>query len=171
MKRKRLKFILVLLLLSLPLIFACRKISDNFVSYPTDEILEKNFHLNKVDFNKLIKKFQEDSNLLRVNEQDQVRDSLGNKANLSPSRLSEYKRLFSKLKVQQINRVEYDRSIFIRVWGIPNFFIGGKSKYCVFTETPPPNLETSLDDIYKSGRDANEFKRIGENWYLYLDVW
>jgi hypothetical protein len=149
----------------------CKKISGNLTTYPTDELLERSFYSNKEDFNRLIKNFQEDSSLFLVNQQGEVTDFSGNKTNLSTPRINEYKRLLTKLNVLQINRTDYDQSIFLQVWQIPNFFIGGKFKYYVFTETPPKDLQTSLDEIYKSGRDANEFKKIEGTWYLYLDVW
>ena len=141
------------------------------IPYPKDEVLQDNFHANRKEFDELIKCFREDSNILYINLQNEVVDFDRNKISIAAPRLDEYKRLFSKLNIQQINRNQFDQNIFLRVWAIPNYLFRGKSKYYVFTETPPKNLENSLDDIYESGSDSNDFKKIEGNWYLYLDVW
>ena len=169
---KRQNFVIAFALLFLiSSILGCGKILNTYDPYPKDEVLQNNFYANKEDFDELVRLFQEDSSIFCINSQDEVVDFDKNKTNIASSRLDEYKRLFSKLHIQQINRSKFDQHISLRVWGIPNFLFRGKSKYYVFMETPPKNLESFLDDIYESGRDSNDFKKIEENWYLYLDVW
>lgn len=140
-------------------------------AYPPDDLLERRFQENKADFEKLIKMFQEDSNLFQISLDKGALESFYKKAQISEERLLEYKKILSKLGIEYIERYEKRQDIFLRVWSSPSLFIGGKSKFYVYDEKEVKNTVDSLDEIYRSGQEANEMKKIKGNWYLYLDVW
>lgn len=140
-------------------------------TYPPDALLEQRFQANKEDFEKLVKMFQADSRLFQISLDKGALESFDKEAQIPEERLLEYKKILSKLGIEYIERYEKRQDIFLRVWSSPNLFIGGKSKYYVYDEKDVKNTVNSLDEIYRSGQEANEMKKIEGNWYLYLDVW
>jgi hypothetical protein len=140
--------------------------------YPTDEFLERQFFSNKADFEKLVQMFSEDSNLFKVDAEKGTIEWADNKGEPPKYRLIEYKKLLSKLNLKLILRYTNNKEIYLLTWHESNSFVGGKSKYFVFSENDGfANPKPSLDEIYKSGKDANDQRKIEGNWYLYLDVW
>lgn len=143
----------------------------SFLSYPTDASLERRFFGNKQDFNTLLALFQDDRILRSVNRGDGAWIDFGEQAELSRDRLQRYNELLEKLEIQSIRRFPGSESVELRVWSSANLFIGGKYKYFVHDPNRTGPLTDSLDEIFSSGIDANHYKRLEQNWYIYLDVW
>jgi hypothetical protein len=169
---------IVLGLFFIGLISGCAKIHEIVSPYPPDEKLIKLLTDNKESFETLVKLFEEDADLLSVDAEGADRVwRLGGRepGNLSEGRRRKYIDLMRALGVRSISRhIEprpEDKSIFLQMWWVKNGpFLFSKSKYLVYKENPE-HLVESLDPIYKSGRDASEFRRIDDDWSLYLDVW
>jgi hypothetical protein len=138
--------------------------------YPTDSELEKRFADRRTKFDSLLRLFQEDSHLRSVNNGGAWVD-FDTPAQMSAERLQTYFELFSELGVRSVHRWNPDASIEFRVWSSPRFFIGGRSKSYIYDPKYSGKITNSLDEIYRSGVDANDFKPLGDHWHLYLDVW
>lgn len=147
-------------------IFVCA-CSD--VGYPPDRVMEEKFHSCEEDFVRLVRLFKEDANLHKL-DYDSTR-SFGDLKTIVPEqRMEVYRGLLTKLGVESLSRNERTGQIYLMVWSRPHMVIGSKSKFYVYAEKPPEPLVDSLDELVK-GTDAQAYKRIAHNWYLYLDVW
>jgi len=140
------------------------------VAYPPDAELEKRFADRRPAFTRLLNLFQEDHHLSSVKNGVAWVD-FDTRAESSPGRLRSYDDLFKELGVSSIHRYARDGSIELRVWSSKSFFIGGKTKSYVYDPNYSGKVTPSLDDVYRSGIDANCFKSLDDNWYIYLDVW
>ncbi|MEK7723999.1 MAG: hypothetical protein AAB336_06610 [Acidobacteriota bacterium] len=125
---------------------------------------------------------QEDKRVISVSINGEILD-LGYQNNgniISKKRLDEYITLLEQINALSIRRYtgnKNDRTNFSSVdflvyeskgWLLG---IGGTYKYYIFTHENPDRLVDSLDDLKSSGGDASHYKKISENWYLYLDIW
>ena len=152
----------------------CASISVIFDPYPNDESMQATYISNKGDLDVLVKMFKEDSNLRLFSLEKGAVSASDQRLKLQAERESRYREILTKVGVSKIYRIpesDVHKDFYMQVWWIRNGWIQSKSKYFVYTENPPAGVVESLDDVYANGRDANDLKRIDENWYLYLDVW
>lgn len=139
-------------------------------TYPTDSELEIRFVEKRAKFNSLLKLFKEDSHVSRVNSGGVWAD-FDKPAEVPAERLEAYMELFGELEIRSIHRYPVRGSVELRVWSSKRLLIGGKTKSYVFDPGYTGKLTYSLDEVYRSGVDANHYKSLGDNWYVYLDVW
>lgn len=151
-------------------------------SYPSDKCLIENFDTNKSDFEKLVVMIQEDNQIISVMKNGEVLDIRyqANNQILTKERLKEYQLLLNKINASEI-RIYTDNkkdnsnfsSISIFAWDTRSWSIvgGGHSKSYSFQFEKPEKIVESLDEIKSRGGDASHYKKISENWYLYLDIW
>ena len=140
--------------------------------YPPDHLLEARFRNHEAEFSRLLNIFKVDSHLFLV-DSEAAYSARNTRAVITEERLEEYQRLLSKLELDYIARTnnhEGHEEISLRAWTRPHLLLGAKSKFYIYREIPPSPLVESLDGLV-GGTDAYAYKRIAENWYLFLDVW
>lgn len=164
-------FLLLLLLTS----FGCS-------SYPSDKYLIENFNANREEFEKLLTMAQIDKQIISVKKNGEVLDInyKQNETLLSSERINEYTNLLNKINALEI-QINTDNKkdssnfsgISIFAWDTRSWSIvgGGHSKSYTFQLEKPEQIVDSLDRLKSNGNDVVAYKKISENWYLYLDIW
>jgi hypothetical protein len=142
-------------------------------AYPTDDEMLYHFLTHRDHFESLMQQFRADADLLRVNQDGSaLRDHL-TEVTLDDAKREVYRDLLTRLGLFYISRIpDGPGSIYMQAWWSKSgTLIGGKSKYFAYTAKAGNDTVASLDEIFRTGRDANEFRHVTGNWYLYLDVW
>ena len=168
--------------LILTLIFALVLANSSCSSYPTDKYLEENFNANRTYFEKLVSMIQDDKKVISIGKSREILDInyQPNKNVISRERLDDYISLLNKINALSIrlhtgnnnDRTNFS-SIQIFVWDSRSWSIvgGGNSKSYLFTYDKPERIVESPDEIKSKGGDASHYKKLSENWYLFLDIW
>jgi hypothetical protein len=137
----------------------------------TDRELEARFHANEADFNRLVQMMKQDSQLTRLSHHAAyLRTDVT--ASLPQQRFDDYRACLSKLKVARVFRDPLGH-IYFAVWNKDDFLMGGSNEYFVYAEDAPAEeqyIVRSLDELRKQ-TDASAFKKIADQWYLYVDNW
>ena len=144
---------------------------------PSDRAFEDRFRSREADFKRLVSMFKEDSKLGEVTpEGAYLPYPYGHdkpKAELPPERMSEYRRLIKSNSLIAIKR-GLKSGIFLEAFESDL----EKWKGYVYDESPPAPLLNSLDDskelfqspIQTGSMTKSGYKKIADNWYLYLDI-
>lgn len=140
--------------------------------YPTDAELEARFNQNRQDFESLLKLFLEDTKLTYVTKRtERALIEYEFDPVIPTERFERYQQLLSKVGAYKISRNRGSNDVYLHVWSSSNLFIGGQKKDFVYDPDFSGTPAISLDEIYKSGTDASQHKKLDGSWYLYLDVW
>lgn len=143
---------------------------------PSDRVLEERFRSRGADFNRLVSMFKEDSQLGEVTLEAAYLPyhpgSEKHKANLSPQRMIAYRSLIKSNGLTAIKRGTRGE-IFLAAFEVDM----ERWKGYVYAELPPSPLVSSLDDTKEifekpqaQSMTTSGYKRIADNWYLYLDI-
>jgi hypothetical protein len=162
---KKCRSILAASLLSLGLV-GCR--------LPSDSYLEKVFHQNQDDFNRLAAMAEQDNHALVIRPWFVSADS-SNFGGISQQRWDEYRRLFRKLGLNDglVHRDDFKGALFFTAESHGLFVTNGEYKGYAYWDKPLSPLVSSLDNmprnLYDNRKHALAFKPLGGNWYLYRE--
>lgn len=144
---------------------------------PSDRALEDRFRSREAELQRLVSMFQEDAQAGEVTpEAAYLPYSMGHekrRVDLSPERLSEYRRLLKKNALSAVQRGGGGR-IYLEAFASDY----EQWKGYVYTESAPAPLVDTLNDFQAIGRSPaldstftrSGYKKISDNWYLYLTV-
>lgn len=165
---------LLLILLFVP---GCSAVAEFANPAPSDAVLEKRLRDRREDFEELVRMFQQDSKLYRIDQNGVAMVDLANVATLPPDRSDSYRVLMLRAGVNNISRrfpntdEPPSPTINFSIWRVEHNFFGFKEKQYVYKISGAGRMVDSLDKIYRTGEDANAYKKIDDDWSLYLDVW
>lgn len=171
------KLVSIVFVLATLLTPGCSFVAELADPYPTDAELEKRFKENREAFDELVQMFQENAELWQFDSDGKALLDFNKPASLPQTRTERYSELMKQTGILSINRNHSSEgepprpAIYMKVWQVPNMVIGTKSKLYVYKLGSGTNLVESLDKSYRSGQDANDSKKINEDWSLYLDIW
>lgn len=169
--------ILLIPALILLLTTGCKFFEELGNPYPTDAELEKRFNDNREAFDELVQMFKENAELWEIDADGKALLDFGKPTSLPQARADRYRELMKQTGILNINRLHPSvgqppsPTIYMRVWLVPNMVIGTKSKLYVYKSWHQKNVVESLDKIYAGGDDAGHYKKINDDWSLFLDVW
>ena len=154
-------FFVVMLLAALASMLSCSE------ARPSDSQMEQTLNKHEAEFNRLVSMFKEDSALESVSP-DKAYSSAQKKVEveLPKERMQEYRSLFKRLGLSYMSR-GHDGSITMEAWTKSSFASSERKSY-IYTESPPPSLDSSLDGLGKTW-EGFAYKHVKGNWYLGFD--
>ncbi len=153
----------------------CANLQSASAKFPDDAKMEDNFRKHESDFKLLINMAEIDSKVVRIGldftwlDDDASYPRRESKLGFSNERWNEYRKLFGKLGLRH-GLLRYPDSGFVHLIGASEGLVtGGKSKgYAYTTENLSPQFD-SLDNLNLDSVNGNTaYKRIQDNWYLFL---
>ena len=140
---------------------------------PSDASMEESFRKNKQDFMELVRIFNEDTNLRRIDYHwthvvgvSQSSNETGDPG-ISEERWNEYRTLFRKLNLDGgINRDPFDGTMMFFAFS-KGLAVNGTLKGYYYSIKPIPCKVAQHDDLNKF-EDGVYCKSIDENWYMYI---
>lgn len=151
---------------------ACTLVGDGFGSFPTDETLEKNFQLNRSDFDEIVMMSRADSTLTRITydftwvEGSGLSTETGN-LGISPDRWNDYIVRFRRIKLKTGIDHGDDGSVWFRAYSeglgvsgvTKGYFYSDVAKDCKSNTLNSPTVPMDLGLLCK---------RIDDNWYIFV---
>ena len=154
---------------------ACWKVRQALDPYPPDAVSIESFNRNREHFKELIDLLEKDSNISNIDANGRATSRDVKPLEFPEARRQRYIELMNATGALHVSRTSWkqdSKTVFFQMWWVPNgLLMQSKAKYLVYKIDTEPQFVDSLDPIYESGRDANEFRRIDDDWSLYLDVW
>ncbi len=137
-------------------------------SHPSEATLQKTFHDNREDFERLLRMTNEDVGIRRFTKDIVFYDD---DKEISEERANEYRQILDKLRIEHGFSIYDSKSVaFIASSGNKYIFDRSYKAFLYSTGQQTPIVD-SIDKFVTYGKRDPVYMKLSDNWYLMYEAW